>query len=121
MVIAAAAALASASPRPPALLECRGSGTGSGTLAGAFGVLDDSTLGDTVATLVLALGPAICGGDCDGDGAVTVDEIVTGVTIALGDAPGNMPVFDTSGEGQVTVDELIAASTQRWTDVRVTG
>lgn len=51
-----------------------------------------------------------CLGDCGGDNQVTVDEIVTGVNIALGLAPlENCPVFDGDGDGQVTVDEIIRA------------
>jgi hypothetical protein len=50
-----------------------------------------------------------CVGDCGGNGDVTVDEIVTGVNIALGTLPvGQCLAFDPSGNGEVTVDELIA-------------
>lgn len=56
--------------------------------------------------------PAVCLGDCDGDGEVTIDEIIRGVNIALGLAAlGTCPVFDTSGDGEVTVDELIVSVT----------
>ena len=49
-------------------------------------------------------------GDCNGDGAVTVDELVTGVNIALGTTPlSACAAFDRNGDGQVTVDELIEA------------
>jgi hypothetical protein len=58
-----------------------------------------------------------CTGDCNYDSAVTVDEIVTGVNIALGDyslsvcpqfgRPWNP--FDPNGDGLVTIDELLAA------------
>lgn len=51
-----------------------------------------------------------CFGDCNGNGEVTVDELITGVNIALGAAPlGSCPRFDTDGNGMVTVDELVAA------------
>ncbi len=49
-------------------------------------------------TLLLALlclaapafaGAAPCGGDCDGDGAVGINEIVRAVSIALGSTPAN--------------------------------
>lgn len=51
-----------------------------------------------------------CVGDCNGDGVVTVDEILIGVNIAL----GNLDVsacenFDANGDGQVTVDEILTA------------
>lgn len=53
-------------------------------------------------------GAPLCPGDCDGDGAVTVAELIRGVNIALGNAPlGDCPAFDTSGDGSVTVSELI--------------
>jgi hypothetical protein len=54
--------------------------------------------------------PSTCVGDCDGSGAVTVDEILTMVKIA----PGNAPLLDCESadanhDGQVTVDEILAA------------
>ncbi len=56
------------------------------------------------------VGEATCGGDCNGDGEVTVDEIVTGVSIALGTFElGVCPAFDGGGDGAVTVDELVRA------------
>ena len=47
---------------------------------------------------------------CGGDGRVTVDELVKGVNIAL----GNMQLercqrFDANGNGRVTIDELVCA------------
>lgn len=51
---------------------------------------------------------AACPGDCNGDGVVTVDEIVRAVAIALGiDALEACPASDGNGDGQVTVDELL--------------
>jgi hypothetical protein len=53
---------------------------------------------------------AACVGDCDVDGAVTVDEILRGVDIALGRSPvDRCPAFDGSDDGEVTVDEIVAA------------
>ncbi len=55
---------------------------------------------------------AACPGDCDGSGQVTVDEIVTLVTIALGDAPlDDCLNGDTNQDGAITVDEVLAAVT----------
>lgn len=52
----------------------------------------------------------VCTADCDGDAVVSVDEIVTGVSIALGVGDlAHCPAFDESGDGQVTVDELLVA------------
>ncbi len=57
-------------------------------------------------------GASVCAGDCNGDGEVTVDELIVGVSIALGTVPAaQCPAMDSGGDGQVTVDELIAAVT----------
>lgn len=49
-------------------------------------------------------------GDCDGDGKVTIDELITAVNIALGSLPVTAcPAFDTNADGQVTIEDLIAA------------
>jgi hypothetical protein len=49
-------------------------------------------------------------GDCDGDGIVTINELILGVNIALGNLPVTAcPAFDTNRDGQVSIDELIAA------------
>jgi len=54
--------------------------------------------------------PRICTGDCDGDGTVTINELIMGVNIALGSAPlGNCSAYDKNGDGVVAVDELITA------------
>jgi len=56
--------------------------------------------------------PVACVGDCSGDGAVNIDELVRGVSIALGLSPlGQCPPFDTTGDGQVTIDEVVRAIT----------
>lgn len=55
---------------------------------------------------------ALCAGDCDGLGAVTVDEVVTLVVIALGnESVEQCEVGDVSGDGAVTVDEILSALT----------
>lgn len=64
--------------------------------------------------LLLACGPrtasAVCGGDCDGDAQVTVDEIVKAVNIALGTAAMNTcTAADTNNDGGVTVEEIVGA------------
>jgi hypothetical protein len=60
-----------------------------------------------------AVAPAraqVCTGDCGLDGAVTVDEILRGVNIALGNLVlADCPPFDQSDDGQVTVDEILQA------------
>jgi hypothetical protein len=51
-----------------------------------------------------------CVGDCDGDGQVTVDELVLGVGIALGTTDvSECSAFDSDENGSVTVDELVQA------------
>ena len=51
-----------------------------------------------------------CVGDCDGSGEVTVDELIKGVNIALGNLPlAACSSFDTDHSGDVTINELIVA------------
>jgi len=51
-------------------------------------------------------GPA-CVGDCSGDGAVTVNDVIVGVTISLEVAPLTAcPLLDVNGDGAVKVNEL---------------
>src|SRR5262249_3019752 len=51
-----------------------------------------------------------CVGDCNHDGRLTIDELVTGVTMALGTASvDRCPDFDAGGNHTVTVDELVLA------------
>jgi hypothetical protein len=65
----------------------------------------------TLGLLLPATGFAqLCDGDCGNDGTVTVDEIVTGVNLALGAAPlSQCNPLDRNASGEVTVDELIVA------------
>jgi len=54
----------------------------------------------------------VCVGNCNGDGAVTVDELLTAVNIALGISPVEQcPAFDVNGDGAVTVNEILAGVT----------
>jgi hypothetical protein len=51
-----------------------------------------------------------CPGDCDRDGEVVIDELVTMVNIALGSRPVlDCSVGDTNGHGEITIDEIIQA------------
>ena len=66
----------------------------------------------SAAALVLsaASARAQCVGDCNGNGIVAVNELVTGVNIALGNSPlSTCTVFDTDATNQVEIYELIAA------------
>jgi kumamolisin len=61
--------------------------------------------------LVHAFTPSACTGDCNGDGTVTIDELILGVDIALGATAVNAcPLMDTNHDGEITIDELIAAT-----------
>jgi hypothetical protein len=54
--------------------------------------------------------PGPCYGDCDGNGAVAINELVLGVNIALEKAAvGECPLADNDNSGSVSVDELVKA------------
>ncbi len=54
--------------------------------------------------------PPTCAGDCDGDAAVDIGELVIGVNIALGAAPAtSCAAADANGDGTVAVNELVAS------------
>jgi hypothetical protein len=51
-----------------------------------------------------------CVGDCNGDGVVAINELITGVNIALGQAGVDAcTAMDMNGDGTVTINELVAA------------
>jgi TolB protein len=53
---------------------------------------------------------AACAGDCDGDGGVTINELVRAVGIALGStAVGQCAAADGNADGTVTIAELVGA------------
>ena len=58
----------------------------------------------------LSAGEVPCVGDCDGNGAVTVDDLVKGVNIAQGGAAiASCASLDSNGDGAVAIAELIQA------------
>ncbi len=61
-----------------------------------------------IATLTGRSGAA-CVGDCNGDGDVTIDEIIKGVAVALGASIEVCRPLDANGDGEITIDELIRA------------
>lgn len=64
-----------------------------------------------VALLVQALAGQTCAGDCNGDGAVTVDELLIAVNIALGLAPvSQCQSIDANSDGEITVTQIILAT-----------
>jgi parallel beta-helix repeat protein len=49
-------------------------------------------------------------GDCNGDGRVTIDELIRAVAIALGTADvSSCPALDWNGDGRVSIDEVVRA------------
>lgn len=64
-------------------------------------------VGLALVTPFVALGQ--CPGDCNGDGVTTVDELLVGVNIALGNLPSSACAVDVNTDGMVTVDELLKA------------
>lgn len=62
------------------------------------------------ATFQVTAPPPACAGDCNGDGVITIDELVQVVAIAFGDAPASScPSVDANGDGSATIGELLAA------------
>jgi hypothetical protein len=49
-----------------------------------------------------------CPGDCNGDGEVSVDELVLAVEMAMTN-PGSCPAADVNDDGRVTIDEVVLA------------
>jgi sugar lactone lactonase YvrE len=61
-----------------------------------------------LASLAAAGPAAACTGDCDGDGLVSINELITGVNIALGNDELRMcSVFATSVLDRVTISDLV--------------
>jgi hypothetical protein len=65
----------------------------------------------TVSVLINTTGVSqACGGDCNGDGEVTVNELITMVNIALGNANVSTCLAgDADGSGEITINEIIVA------------
>jgi hypothetical protein len=54
--------------------------------------------------------PEPCGGDCNADHSVTIDELLTLVNIALGSVPvANCEAGDSNHDMHITVDEILSA------------
>lgn len=52
--------------------------------------------------------PPSCAGDCDGDGVVTVAEVVRAVSLALGEAAAPCASADLDADGRIAINELVA-------------
>ena len=93
-------------------LDIGGTTVGTYPLPCGIGASASSPSGDAIITgcgdgMLVVLTTA-CIGDCDGSGSVTVDDLVTGVNIALGLRPlSDCSSFDVDGSGTITVEELI--------------
>lgn len=76
--------------------------------------LRSAIMGVAVVSVAFVRPPAAfaCTGDCDGSETVTVDELMTGVNVALGTSGIDVcPFFDGNFDGTVTVDEVLAGVT----------
>lgn len=67
-----------------------------------------------LATALIGIVPAaahgFCGGDCNADTKVTVNELLTMVNIAVGNAASAAcPTGEGAGDGRITIDELVTA------------
>jgi hypothetical protein len=72
-------------------------------------VEEKSCPADMDATTTIATGP-LCVGDCNAGGSVSIAELITGVNIALGQAPfPRCPALDRDHDDRVGIDELVAA------------
>ncbi|MFN8640681.1 MAG: hypothetical protein U0802_03105 [Candidatus Binatia bacterium] len=73
-------------------------------------IVPPATAGPTFTPSQATATPFICAGDCSGDGAVGVDDLVRGVSIALGSQPtSTCPAMDHDGDGAVSIDEIVLA------------
>ncbi len=53
-----------------------------------------------------------CPGDCDDDGSVSADELVSGINLALGELDlSACPAIDLNADGVATIDEVVSALT----------
>jgi len=84
-------------------------------LGGTIGQPDAGTLSTSTYVLRGGFWPGVSGalsciGDCNANRAVTIDEILLGVNIALGQRPvEDCVAADRDGSGSVTIDEILTA------------
>ncbi len=73
------------------------------------GVASPTSSAPSTATPTAIVSP-VCPGDCNGDGIVSISELVTAVAISLGDSPVALcPAADGDRSGTVLINELILA------------
>jgi hypothetical protein len=93
-----------------AVLALATAGIGGGSDAEARVSADAN--GSSIASIVDSVTLDTCTGDCDGDGAVSIGDLVRAVNIALGIQPlESCEVADADGDGSVEIGELIQAVT----------
>ena len=94
------------------VVECQSCVCGADSFCCAI-LWDDRCLVDAVNTCASGCScavPILCVGDCSGGRSVTVDEILTMVNIALGNAAvTTCEAGDANHDGQITVDEILTA------------
>jgi hypothetical protein len=97
---------ATSEPTATATLEPSATATETSTIQPTTTATPDATR-----TATSSMPPA-CDGDCNADGTVSIDELVTTVAIALGDQPADRcPAADRNHDAQITIDEVVAAVT----------
>ena len=78
----------------------RNAAGGAPTATATLGVVGTATASPT---------PGPCVGDCNSNGVVTINELIIGVNIALGNASiGQCPSFDLNNDDMIAVSELVA-------------
>ncbi len=91
-------------------LACDAAGLPSGAYSETL-IFSSQALPDQRSTVVvrLTIAPG-CVGDCDRGGHVAIDELITGVNIALGSEPlSSCPAFDMGDDNTVEINELVSA------------
>jgi YVTN family beta-propeller protein len=85
--------------------------TGSNTITTVYSEgssIRTAAVGAAPMGVAVAAVPQFCDGDCNGDGAVTVDEVIQAVDIALGQqAVTTCIAADSDDDDTVTVDEVL--------------
>ena len=62
------------------------------------------------APMPTATATAVCSGDCNSNGVVSMDELLLGVELALGSpSAGTCPALNLDGDPQVSIEELVRA------------
>src|SRR5262249_26897448 len=75
-----------------------------------FFVANDQTHGEELFCVPLAALTHVCGGDCDGSGRVSIDELTLGISIALRRASlERCASMDVNHDQTVSIDDLVEA------------